>query len=106
MLGEGFTGSAGSAPPALFDRRRDVRRSEWRAIICAEFATPTSVVASVERTPVMVRERAVQLTPAGKAKLEEELSNLINVKRPELVDRIQQSGDLGDQTDNAQQDGA
>jgi transcription elongation factor GreA len=52
----------------------------------------------------MVRERTVQLTPAGKAKLEEELNQLITVKRPELTARIQDSSDQGDTTDNPEYD--
>lgn len=52
----------------------------------------------------MVRERTVQLTPAGKVKLEEELNNLITVKRPELAARIQDSSDQGDMTDNPEYD--
>jgi transcription elongation factor GreA len=52
----------------------------------------------------MVRERTVQLTPAGKAKLEEELSLLVNVKRLELAARIQDSSDQGDMTDNPEYD--
>lgn len=52
----------------------------------------------------MVRERTVQLTPAGKAKLEEELIHLVNVKRPELSARIQDSSDQGDMTDNPEYD--
>lgn len=52
----------------------------------------------------MVRERTVQLTPAGKVKLEEELAHLVNVKRPELTSRIADSSDQGDQTDNVEYD--
>jgi transcription elongation factor GreA len=52
----------------------------------------------------MVRERTVQLTLAGKIKLEEELASLINVKRPELTSQIQDSSDQGDQGDNAEYD--
>jgi transcription elongation factor GreA len=52
----------------------------------------------------MVRERTVQLTAAGKTKLEEELAHLINVKRPELADQIQESSDQGDLTDNPDYD--
>jgi transcription elongation factor GreA len=46
----------------------------------------------------------VQLTPAGKAKLEEELNFLVTVKRPELSARIQDSSDQGDMTDNPEYD--
>lgn len=52
----------------------------------------------------MVRERTVQLTPTGKAKLQEELYQLVNVKRPELTARIQDSNDQGDMTDNPEYD--
>ena len=52
----------------------------------------------------MVRERTVQLTLAGKLKLEDELASLINVKRPELTSQIQESSDQGDQGDNAEYD--
>ena len=52
----------------------------------------------------MVRERTLQLTASGKARLEEELAHLINVKRPELTSRIQDSSDQGDMTDNPEYD--
>jgi transcription elongation factor GreA len=52
----------------------------------------------------MVRERTVQLTAAGKTRLEEELTHLITVKRPELAGRIQDSSDQGDMTDNPEYD--
>ena len=52
----------------------------------------------------MVRERTVQLTAAGKTRLEEELAHLITVKRPELAGRIQDSSDQGDITDNPEYD--
>jgi transcription elongation factor GreA len=52
----------------------------------------------------MVRERTVQLTAAGKLKLEEELAHLVDVKRPELAGRIQDSSDQGDVTDNPEYD--
>jgi transcription elongation factor GreA len=52
----------------------------------------------------MVRERTVQLTAAGKVKLEEELAHLVDVKRPELAGRIQDSSDQGDVTDNPEYD--
>jgi transcription elongation factor GreA len=52
----------------------------------------------------MVRERTIHLTAAGKSRLEEELSYLINVKRPELAGRIQDSSDQGDMTDNPEYD--
>ena len=46
----------------------------------------------------MVRERTVQLTLAGKIKLEDELASLINVKRPELTSQIQESSDQSETT--------
>jgi transcription elongation factor GreA len=61
---------------------------------------PYGVDIDSERMRPMVRERTVQLTPSGKARLEDELSHLINVKRPELADRLQESSDQGDLTDN------
>jgi transcription elongation factor GreA len=48
----------------------------------------------------MVRDQLIQLTPAGKAKLEDELNTLITVRRPELTSQIQESSDQGDPTDN------
>ena len=52
----------------------------------------------------MVRERTVQLTASGKARLEEELAYLTNVKRPELTSRIMDSSDQDDLTDNPEYD--
>lgn len=52
----------------------------------------------------MVGNRTVQLTPAGKAKLEEELRVLVEVKMPELNARIQEASD-GDVSDNAEYEG-
>jgi transcription elongation factor GreA len=49
-----------------------------------------------------MREGAVQLTPAGKARLEEELVNLRDVKRKELAVRIEASNDDGDISDNSE----
>lgn len=50
----------------------------------------------------MVRERTVQLTRAGKAKLEEELANLVNVKRVDLASRVLDSNAHGDVSDNSE----
>mgnify|MGYP001213389267 FL=1 len=58
--------------------------------------------AVVERMPVMVRDRVVRLTPEGKAKLEDELSHLLNVKKPELAARIQEATEHGDVSDNSE----
>jgi transcription elongation factor GreA len=54
----------------------------------------------------MVRERTIQLTQAGKAKLEEELAYLINTKRAELADRILESNEHGDVSDNSESESA
>jgi transcription elongation factor GreA len=50
----------------------------------------------------MVKERTIQLTKAGKVKLEEELANLINVKRADLAARILDSNEHGDISDNSE----
>jgi transcription elongation factor GreA len=49
-----------------------------------------------------MRNGAVQLTEAGKARLEDELANLRDVKRPELVERDEVSNDDGDISDNSE----
>lgn len=49
-----------------------------------------------------MRNGAVQLTPTGKARLEEELAHLRDVKRPELVERVEISNDDGDISDNSE----
>ena len=54
----------------------------------------------------MVRDRTIQLTPAGKLKLEEELANLVNVKRNELAQRILESNEHGDVSDNSESESA
>ncbi len=43
-----------------------------------------------------------RLTPAGKLKLEEDLAFLQNVRLPELTERIQQSNEEGDVSDNSE----
>lgn len=45
---------------------------------------------------------AVQLTPAGKARLEDELNHLREVKRRALADRIEASNEHGDISDNSE----
>jgi transcription elongation factor GreA len=62
--------------------------------------------AGFERMHLMVRERTIQLTQAGKLKLEEELANLVNVKRSELARRIQESNEHGDVSDNSESESA
>jgi transcription elongation factor GreA len=54
----------------------------------------------------MVRERTVQLTAAGKVKLQEELEHLMTVKRIELARRIMESSDHGDISDNSESETA
>lgn len=46
-------------------------------------------------------EKAVYLTPEGRSKLQEELRYLLEVKRPEIAERIKAAKDFGDTTDNA-----
>jgi transcription elongation factor GreA len=48
-----------------------------------------------------MKER-VLLTIEGKQKLEDELTHLENVKKPELSERIQQASDEGDVSDNSE----
>jgi transcription elongation factor GreA len=50
----------------------------------------------------MVKDRTVRLTPAGKRKLEDELQHLLDVKKPELSTRIQESTEHGDVSDNSE----
>ncbi len=45
---------------------------------------------------------AVQLTEAGRARLEDELAHLRDVKRKELAERIEASNDDGDISDNSE----
>jgi transcription elongation factor GreA len=47
-------------------------------------------------------DRPVRLTIEGKAKLEEELSQLETVKKPELATRIQDATEHGDVSDNSE----
>jgi transcription elongation factor GreA len=53
----------------------------------------------------MIRDTSVKLTPAGKAKLDEELDQLINIKRPELSARILEANEHGDISDNGEYEG-
>jgi transcription elongation factor GreA len=50
----------------------------------------------------MVKDRTVRLTPAGKRKLQEELQHLLDVKKPSLATRIQESTEHGDVSDNSE----
>jgi transcription elongation factor GreA len=50
----------------------------------------------------MVKDRTLRLTPAGKSKLEDELSVLREKKLPELSTRIQESTEHGDVSDNSE----
>jgi len=50
----------------------------------------------------MVREHAVQLTTAGKARLEEELQTLRTAKLPGLAARIHEASTYGDISDNSE----
>ncbi len=50
----------------------------------------------------MVKDRSVQLTSSGKARLEEELRTLVGTKRPNLAARIQEANEHGDISDNSE----
>jgi transcription elongation factor GreA len=50
----------------------------------------------------MASNRSVQLTPAGKARLEEELQTLVEAKLPELQSRLQEANEHGDISDNSE----
>lgn len=50
----------------------------------------------------MVHDRTVQLTAAGKARLEEELRILATQKLPDLTSRIQDATEHGDVSDNSE----
>jgi transcription elongation factor GreA len=50
----------------------------------------------------MTRERTVQLTAEGKARLEEELATLRHHRLPELAARIQEATEHGDVSDNSE----
>jgi len=50
----------------------------------------------------MTKDRMVRLTPAGKARLQEELQTLVTVKKPDLASRIQEATEHGDVSDNSE----
>jgi transcription elongation factor GreA len=50
----------------------------------------------------MITNRVVRLTLEGKAKLDEELAQLLTVKKPELAARIQEATEHGDISDNSE----
>lgn len=50
----------------------------------------------------MIRDRVVQLTPEGRQRLSDELTNLRTVKLPELTQRIQDANEHGDISDNSE----
>ena len=50
----------------------------------------------------MVKDRTVRLTANGKARLEEELADLLTRRRPELAARIQEATEHGDVSDNSE----
>ncbi|WP_081976221.1 transcription elongation factor GreA [Ureibacillus manganicus] len=54
----------------------------------------------------MVNEKQYPMTLAGKQKLEEELENLITVKRKEVVERIKIARSFGDLSENSEYDSA
>jgi len=49
-----------------------------------------------------MRDGAVQLTSAGKERLQEELDHLRDVKRPQLVERVEVENEDGDASDNSE----
>ena len=49
-----------------------------------------------------MRDGAVQLTSAGKERLQEELDHLRTVKRPQLAERIEVANEDGDVSDNSE----
>jgi transcription elongation factor GreA len=55
-----------------------------------------------DRSFADMRDGAVQLTTAGKSRLQDELDHLRNVKRKELAERIEASNDDGDISDNSE----
>lgn len=54
------------------------------------------------RDMTMVKDRTVHLTAEGKARLEEELKTLNEVKLPDLTTRIQEATEHGDVSDNSE----
>lgn len=53
-----------------------------------------------------INEQKYQMTVEGKTQLEQELEQLINVKRPEVVERIQVARSFGDLSENSEYDAA
>lgn len=53
-----------------------------------------------------INEQKYQMTVEGKIQLEQELEQLINVKRPEVVERIQVARSFGDLSENSEYDAA
>lgn len=46
--------------------------------------------------------KTVHLTPEGLEELKEELNNLVETKRPEVVERVARARDFGDLTENSE----
>ena len=68
-----------------------------------------AVVAPVqtgEEREETMQEKPVLLTQAGLAKLREELSHLVNKRRPEIAQRIKMAKEFGDLTENAEYEDA
>jgi transcription elongation factor GreA len=53
-----------------------------------------------------MRDRVIPLTPEGKRNLEKELDFLVNVRRPEIADKIHSAKQDGDISENAGYDAA
>lgn len=53
-----------------------------------------------------LNEQKYQMTVEGKTQLEQELEQLINIKRPEVVERIQVARSFGDLSENSEYDAA
>lgn len=54
----------------------------------------------------MVMDKPVHLTPEGKARLEEELHNMLQVRRPEVANRIQEAKLDGDVSESGEYEDA
>ncbi|MBR7553370.1 transcription elongation factor GreA [Allobacillus sp. GCM10007491] len=54
----------------------------------------------------MAEEKQFFMTEEGKKKLEDELNDLITVRRPEVVERIKIARDFGDLSENSEYDSA
>lgn len=52
------------------------------------------------------KDHTVLLTLEGQKKLQDELNNLVNIRRPYVVNRIQRARDFGDLSENAEYDAA